>query len=100
VRRSLGFTLSLAHRRIRVTLNGSGSEHSIDGEQFAMELHLVHYNGAFADSSSALASGAKVLEDRSPCPCPGPALPCQGRKLAQCQRTTWTGRAGGCGPVV
>jgi hypothetical protein len=35
-----------------------------------MELHLVHYNGAFADSSSALASGAKVLEDRSPCPCP------------------------------
>jgi hypothetical protein len=34
-----------------------GSEHLINGEQFAMELHMVHYKGTYADQAAALASG-------------------------------------------
>jgi carbonic anhydrase len=33
-----------------------GSEHLVNNEQFTMELHLVHYNGKFADGGAALTS--------------------------------------------
>lgn len=36
-----------------------GSEHLINGQRYAMELHMVHYNGSYADQSAALASGDK-----------------------------------------
>lgn len=36
-----------------------GSEHFINNEQSTMELHLVHFNGKFADGSAALASNER-----------------------------------------
>jgi len=34
-----------------------GSEHTVDGVAFPMEMHLVHYNTRYADVSSAVSSG-------------------------------------------
>jgi len=35
-----------------------GSEHTVDGESYPMEMHLVHYNSIYDDINAAVASGA------------------------------------------
>ncbi len=37
--------------------NYMGSEHTLDGTQYAAELHFVHYNAKYANISEAVASG-------------------------------------------
>ncbi|KAK0144771.1 Carbonic anhydrase 4 [Merluccius polli] len=39
---------------------GPGSEHTIDGEQFAMEMHIVHIKEEYETLSQALADGSGV----------------------------------------
>jgi carbonic anhydrase len=39
--------------------NAAGSEHKLDGKQFPMEIHFVHYSEKFANVSMAVASGQR-----------------------------------------
>jgi carbonic anhydrase len=39
--------------------NAVGSEHTLNGKQFPMEIHFVHYNEKFANVSMAVASGER-----------------------------------------